>query len=88
MALTFSEKARGSMGGRAFRCVEVTHDDSATTVEASNLGLNYIEAAWFSLGALTSAPAATVTITNSNTYITFSEALKTASVATICAIGY
>jgi len=43
MALSFSEKVRGTQGNKAFRVYEITHDGSATTVNASDLGMNYIE---------------------------------------------
>jgi len=42
MANTFSEKVRMSMGNKAMRVYEVTSDTS-TTINASDIGLNYIE---------------------------------------------
>lgn len=55
MALTFSQKIRGKMGDRAFRLYEVTPDGSVTTIEASNLDMNYIEYAVVQLIAPMSA---------------------------------
>ena len=43
MANTFSEKVRMSMGNKALRVYEITSDGSTTTVNASDLGMNYIE---------------------------------------------
>lgn len=43
MALSFSEKLRGQEMGKAFRVYQVTHDASATTIEANMLDLDYIE---------------------------------------------
>ena len=43
MALTFSEKVRGTMMGKAFRVYEVTGDGSATTVKATDLDMSYID---------------------------------------------
>ncbi len=48
MALTFSDKLNGHhipLGGKAFRCYEVTHDGSETSMDASDFELNYIDAA-------------------------------------------
>lgn len=43
MALSFTEKVSTRIGRRKFKVYEVTHDGSATTVDASSLGLNYID---------------------------------------------
>ncbi len=43
MALTFSEKVSQRIGRKKYKVYEVTHDGSATTVDASSLGLNYID---------------------------------------------
>jgi len=42
MALSFSEKFRSVIDGKAMRIVEVTSDGSTATITAENLGLNYI----------------------------------------------
>ena len=42
---TLSEKMRAGMGGKEWRCYEITHTGEATcTVTAGSLGLEYIEA--------------------------------------------
>ena len=90
MALTFSEKLRGSMGGKAWRAFEVTHDGSTTAMSASSFDLDRIEFATFSLGTLASAPAATVTMTVAASGLTtdLSEALKATSITQHTVIGY
>ncbi|OFW61315.1 MAG: hypothetical protein A2W01_11210 [Candidatus Solincola sediminis] len=45
MALTFTQKERYSVGGKAFRLYEITHDGSVTTINATDIDMNYIEAA-------------------------------------------
>ena len=42
MALAFSQKVREKLGSKEFRVYEVTPDASATTINASDLDLNYI----------------------------------------------
>lgn len=43
MALSFSEKVNTRIGNRKYKVYEVTHDGSVTTIEASDIGLNYID---------------------------------------------
>jgi hypothetical protein len=43
MALTFAEQLAVGSGDKAFRLYEVTHDGTATTIQAGDLGLTYIE---------------------------------------------
>jgi hypothetical protein len=43
MALTFTEKVRQRMGRKRYHVFEITHDGSATTIDASSVGLNYID---------------------------------------------
>lgn len=45
MALTFSQKLRTTVGGKAFRAYEVTCDGSTLSINAADLELNYIESA-------------------------------------------
>ena len=42
MALAFSQKIREKLGSKEFRVYEVTPDASATTINASDIDLNYI----------------------------------------------
>jgi len=89
MALTFSEKFRAGIGGKAWRCYEVTHDDSTTAMSASSFDLNKIEFAMLSPGTQASAPAANLTMTVAASGLTadFSEALKVASITPVIVIG-
>ena len=43
MALTFTERLKMNMGNKKFVAYDVTHDGSAGTVEASSIGLHYID---------------------------------------------
>ena len=46
MALVFTQKCKAPFGGRAFRAYEITSDGATTTINASDLDLNYIENVW------------------------------------------
>jgi hypothetical protein len=72
MANTFSEKVRGMMGNKAFRVYEVTSDGS-TTINATDIGMNYIEYAIMSPKTALSSDAADyprISGTTTGTYIT------------------
>lgn len=91
MALTFVEKLRGTTMGKAFRIYEVTHDGSATTIDASNLDLNYIDYAV--VNGLTALSAVAdydylSGVTGGNTYVTFANALSASSIAVVQAWGW
>lgn len=45
MALTFSIQARGDIGGKEFRAVEVTCDGTAMTIHAGSIEMNHIDSA-------------------------------------------
>ncbi len=45
MALAFTQRLRTQIGGKAFRAYEVTCDGSTVSIDATDLELNYIEAA-------------------------------------------
>ena len=67
MALTLSQKVRMSIGGKAFRAYEVTHDGSTGSISASEFDLNHFDAAIAGAGSdapdLTSGDGATITFT-------------------------
>lgn len=90
MALTITEKYRASIGGKAWRCYEITDDDTTVDVTAAQLGMERIEFAMFSFGTFVSAPAANVTMTVAadGSKLTFSEVGKIASKKQIMAIGW
>lgn len=72
MALSFSEKVRMSAGNKAFRIYEVTSDGSSTTINASDLEMNYIEYAVLTPVTAMSAVAdfPYLSGTTSGTYVT------------------
>jgi len=90
MALTFVEKIRGTMMGKAFRIAEVTHDGSVTTVEATDLDLNYIDYAIVNgITALSSvADYDYLSGAVSGTYVTLGSALSASSKFVIRAWGW
>jgi len=45
MALSFTEKGRGDIGGKDFRCYQVTADGSSQTVYAASIDMHYIDSA-------------------------------------------
>jgi hypothetical protein len=45
MALSFSEKLRGTAMGKAYRLYEVTHDGAVVSINAKMLDLSYVEQA-------------------------------------------
>lgn len=61
MAMTITIGKRGALGGSAFRCVEVTHDGSTSSLAASSIDLSYIE--WFTQSWSTTSTDMTVSTT-------------------------
>jgi hypothetical protein len=91
MALAFVEKLRGTTMGKAFRIYEVTHDGSATTIDASNLDLNYIDYAIVNgLTALSSVADYDYLsgTTGGSPYVTFGSALSASTVCVVQAWGW
>jgi hypothetical protein len=90
MALTFSEKVRLSDGNKAFRIYEITHDGSATTINASDLEMNFIEYAVMSpvseLSAVADFPWLSGTTTGQ--FVTMRGALSSAAINAIMAWGW
>lgn len=73
MALTISEKSRGSIGGKAFRTFEITIGAVAAsyiTVTAASCGMNYFDHVMIQGATVTSADAGMFYLnTVSGTYI-------------------
>lgn len=91
MALTFVEKLRGTQMGKAFRIYEVTHDGSATTIDASNLDLNYIDYAIVNgLTALSSIADYDYLsgTTGASPYVLLANALSSGSICVVQAWGW
>ncbi len=91
MALAFVEKIRGTTMGKAFRIYEVTHDGSATTIDASNLDLNYIDYAIVN-GLVALSAVADYDYLSGTTggapYVTFANALSSGAVCVVQAWGW
>jgi hypothetical protein len=64
MALTITENFRMTAGGRAFRFVTITHDESTSTFTAGSVDLDYIEFVMQGTMYLASTPADTSTLIN------------------------
>jgi len=80
MALTLSQKVRMSIGGKAFRAYEVTHDESTGSIAASEFELAHFDVAMATTGTQGSAKGYTdLTVTNgaSITFTPLSVATKT-----------
>lgn len=91
MALTFVEKLRGTTMGKAFRLYEVTHDGSATTIDAANLDLNYIDYAIVNGMTALSAVADydyLSGVTGASPFVTFANALSSGSICAVQAWGW
>jgi len=81
MTLAFTEQGRADIGGREFRCYQVTCDGSTKTIEASDLDMHYIESAMvgqkadisgtqsLDMGELTDAVGSTVTVTHTGAVV-------------------
>lgn len=89
MALSFSQKVRDRFGSKAFRVYEVTHDGSATTIDASAIDMNYIEyGIILPVTALSSvADVPRLSGTTSGEYVTM-VAMSADSVNTFMAFGW
>lgn len=89
MALSFSQKVRDRFGSKAYRVYEVTHDGSATTIDASDLDMNYIEYAialpYTALSSVADVPRISGTTSGSFVLIT---AMSSGSVNSIIAYGW
>jgi len=88
MGLVCTILNRGTFGNRKMIVASVAHDDSGTTIDASDLEMHYIESIQFSVDNYQSAPSTNIGLANSNTYATFSEALKVGSDVIVTAIGW
>ena len=84
MALTFTQRARLLVGNKDFRAYDVTHDGSETSIDASDLDLNYIETAMVAGGTTTDYPDLTTTYGSSIAMT----ALSSGAVTVLWAIGF
>jgi len=96
MALTLTEGFKWEAGGRKFKFVQVTHDESTSTFTAASIGFDQIEEIMHSPTKLASCPAntsiaaryANVSITGDSDQITFLEPMKVASVTRLLIMGW
>lgn len=89
MTLAFSEKVSTRIGNRKYKVYEVTHDGSITTVDASDVGLNYIDYAmsrsWTPLSDITDWPDMSVT---TGTWVAFKDAASADAIDVLELWGY
>lgn len=89
MALSFGTIHRGFFGKKKAHIVDVTHDGSATSITAANLGMNYVDKA-FNVGStvpLSAGSTAIADLTTSEGTTLAMTALSSGAVTTIFAIG-
>lgn len=90
MALTFGTIQRGFFGKKRMHIVPVTHDGSETSIDASDLDMNYIDHAF---GAPNTVPVGSAGTTDQIDLTTYSgkalamTALSSGAICTIIAIG-
>ena len=92
MALTFTKKMETRMGDKKFHIYEVTHDGSVTTVNASDLNMNYIDYAIAGdvtlPTSITGAAITTLSVTGASIAVSFSNALSSGAISVIEAWGW
>lgn len=96
MSLTITEQFRMSAGGKAFRFVTITHDESTSTFTAGSVDLDYIEFVHHGTPYIASDVANTsvllqhcmVSIINDGTKVQFALPPKTASKSQLMIIGW
>lgn len=93
MSLTFTDKMAGkhlSLGGVAFRCYEVTHDGSETSMDATDFDLTYVYSAIPGGGTtvLSAASTAYVDLTTNHGKALAMTALSSGATTILWLIGY
>jgi hypothetical protein len=84
MALTFTKRLEMSVGNKKMSMYDVTHDGSETSIDASDIGLHYVDSAMVCGGSTTDYADLTTTY-GSSVAIT---ALSASAVTVIWAIGW
>ncbi len=90
MALTFTERLSMSLGSKALRVYEVTHDGSETSMDASDFELHYVDIAIATGHTIVLSATSTVGIdltTAVGSSLAFT-AMSTGAISTILAIGW
>ena len=96
MALTLTTKFRMGAGGKQFRFLTVTHDESTSTFTAFSVDLTYIEAMVAGAPYILSTPAnlsvysehTYVSITGNNDTIKFTQPPKAGSKTQMILVGW
>ena len=93
MALTISEDFRMTAGGKAFRFMKITHDESTSTITAASMDLDYIDfvgdlGTYYSSDIASVAMRVVLSIITENTAIDFGLPAKAASTTRFFVIGW
>jgi len=83
MALTFTLRHQGRIDDKKLRIYDVTHDNSTTDIEASSIGLNYVDVAIMTASTVV-APADLTTNNGATLVVT---PLSSGSITSLWAIG-
>jgi len=84
MALTFTKRLEMSVGSKKMSMYDVTHDGSETSIDASDIGLHYVDSAMVCGGTTADYPALTTTYGASLAV----DSLSATAVTTVWAIGW
>lgn len=90
MALSFTQRLRTSLGDKALRVYEVTHDGSETSIDAADLELHYVDIAIATGHTIVLSATSTVGIDLTTSYgaaLAFT-AMSSGAITTILAIGW
>ena len=92
MALTFSEKINSQQGRRKMKVYEITHDGSTVAVNASDLGMNYIDYAIAGdcviPTSITGDAISRLSITGASIAVSFANALSSGATSWLQAWGW
>lgn len=89
MALTFTKRLEMNMGNKKFSAYDVTHDGTAATITASDIGLHYIDhaiAGQANQGSNVTTNTGELTV-SLGAYVTMT-VLSTTAITSIWAIGW
>ena len=84
MALTFTKRLEMSVGNKKMSMYDVTHDGSETSIDASDIGLHYVDSAMV-CGGTTADYADLTTTYGASLAVT---ALSASAVTVLWAIGW
>jgi len=90
MALTFTKRYSGRLDRKKLKIYDVTHDGSETSIDCTDLELNYIDHAMASGATIPVGSAGTTAypdLTTNNGLLLAMSALSSGAITTIWAIG-